>query len=94
MRPRLLDRQERQSRRRGHDRRTAASRGRRGVAQAEAGPAVEQVSAVKCDPDVEKVRRAGGPLDEAVYSCACGYVFSAAVSTTVGCPHCGADQAW
>jgi hypothetical protein len=47
-----------------------------------------------CDPAVEKVRRAGGPLDEAVYTCACGYLFSAAVSTTVRCPHCGTGQAW
>jgi predicted Zn-ribbon and HTH transcriptional regulator len=30
----------------------------------------------------------------ASYVCGCGYVFSAAVSTTVTCPHCRADQAW
>lgn len=49
---------------------------------------------VVCDPDVKRVRDAGGPVDEACYACACGYLFSAAVSTTVSCPHCGADQAW
>ena len=39
--------------------------------------------------------RERGPLqDHAIYSCQCGYVFQAAVSTTVGCPHCGGDQAW
>jgi hypothetical protein len=34
------------------------------------------------------------PADLASYSCECGLVFSAAVSTTVQCPHCGAQQAW
>ncbi len=38
----------------------------------------------------------GQPLtnDPAVYHCQCGFVFEAPVSTTVGCPHCGATQAW
>jgi hypothetical protein len=38
----------------------------------------------------------GRPLtnDEAVYSCQCGFVFEAPVSTSVGCPHCGGTQAW
>jgi len=39
-------------------------------------------------------RAAGGPEDLAAYRCACGYVFEAPVSTTVGCPHCGGTQAW
>ncbi|HTU78846.1 MAG TPA: hypothetical protein VMF09_08825 [Solirubrobacteraceae bacterium] len=47
-----------------------------------------------CDPDVQRVREAGGPLDRASYACACGYLFDASVSTSVVCPHCGADQAW
>lgn len=42
----------------------------------------------------QRVREAGGPIDNASYSCACGMVFAAAVSTTVSCPHCGAGQAW
>jgi len=46
------------------------------------------------DPECERVREAGGPIDLASYVCGCGYVFSAAVSTTVTCPHCHADQAW
>jgi hypothetical protein len=46
------------------------------------------------DPEVARVREAGGPRDMASYVCGCGYVFSAAVSTTVTCPHCRADQAW
>ena len=97
MRPRLLDRRQRPSRHRGHGRRAGAERGRQTAAAAETieiAPAVERVVRIPCDPDVEKVRRAGGPLDQAVYSCACGYVFSSPVSTTVGCPHCGTEQAW
>ena len=46
------------------------------------------------DIDAQRVREAGGPLDHALYSCACGYVFDAAVTTTVACPHCGDSQAW
>ena len=46
------------------------------------------------DPAVQRVRHAGGPLDRASYSCHCGYVFLAPVSTTVTCPHCNATQAW
>ena len=46
------------------------------------------------DPAVARVREAGGPEDEASYTCGCGYLFCASVSTTVVCPHCGAGQAW
>jgi hypothetical protein len=46
------------------------------------------------DIAVERVRAAGGPLDEASYACQCGYLFAAPVSTTVACPHCGTHQAW
>jgi hypothetical protein len=46
------------------------------------------------DIAVERVRAAGGPLDQASYTCECGYLFAAPVSTTVACPHCGASQAW
>ncbi|MFI5004831.1 MAG: hypothetical protein ACHQE6_07450 [Solirubrobacterales bacterium] len=47
-------------------------------------------------PDIaaQRVREAGGPTDRASYACQCGYLFTAAVSTTVGCPHCGTAQAW
>lgn len=47
-----------------------------------------------CDPDVRRAREAGGPIDHASYTCACGCLFDAPVSTSVSCPHCGADQAW
>jgi hypothetical protein len=39
-------------------------------------------------------REAGAPQDQAMYSCACGFVFEAQVSTSVDCPHCGDSQAW
>lgn len=39
-------------------------------------------------------RRLDVPQDQATYACPCGYVFAAAVSTSVGCPHCGDSQAW
>jgi hypothetical protein len=42
----------------------------------------------------ERARRSGGPEDRALYSCGCGYAFKASVTTTVGCPHCGQQQAW
>jgi hypothetical protein len=46
------------------------------------------------DPALNRARQAGGPLDCASYSCRCGYLFTAPVSTTVACPHCGACQPW
>lgn len=46
------------------------------------------------DATVARVRLAGGPIDNASYTCSCGFVFAASVSTTVRCPHCGASQAW
>jgi hypothetical protein len=39
-------------------------------------------------------RLAGGPEDRALYHCHCGFVFEDAVTTSVGCPHCGSAQAW
>ena len=44
--------------------------------------------------DERRARESGGPDDRAVYTCSCGYVFEADVSTSVACPHCGAGQAW
>ena len=44
--------------------------------------------------DERRMRESGGPDDRAMYSCSCGYVFEADVSTSVTCPHCGAGQAW
>ncbi|HTW43039.1 MAG TPA: hypothetical protein VMD79_12060 [Solirubrobacteraceae bacterium] len=62
-------------------------------AQLAGDPPLEQAPRA-CDPAVERVREAGGPVDHASYACACGYLFRAAVSTSVSCPNCGTDQAW
>jgi hypothetical protein len=59
-----------------------------------AAMAVAPVSLRVSDRAVERVRSAGGPIDEAAYVCECGLSFRASVSTTVACPHCGAPQAW
>lgn len=50
-------------------------------------------SARKVNPTAS-AKRAGGPQDNALYTCSCGCAFTAAVSTSVGCPHCGTSQAW
>jgi hypothetical protein len=59
---------------------------------------VRQASApaVPRQADVEPGHPEGKPLanDHALYSCACGFVFQAPVSTSVSCPHCGDPQAW
>ena len=44
--------------------------------------------------ETESARRGGGPQDKALYQCCCGTVFTATVSTSVGCPSCGSGQAW
>jgi hypothetical protein len=44
--------------------------------------------------DERRMRESGGPDDRAMYTCSCGYVFQADVSTSVTCPHCGTGQAW
>jgi len=45
-------------------------------------------------PQERRARESGGPIDNAAYTCGCGLVFEAAVSTSVECPHCGTQQAW
>jgi hypothetical protein len=45
-------------------------------------------------PETRAARRGGGPEDQALYSCLCGFAFKATVTTSVGCPHCGTEQAW
>ncbi len=39
-------------------------------------------------------RRPPAPQDNAFYTCECGFAWTAAVTASVGCPHCGATQAW
>jgi hypothetical protein len=102
MRPRLLHplRERDASHRRRDDHHPAQQR----AGRAQAAPSTDAASAAEpapgrraaggCDPAVDRVREAGGPMDTALYTCGCGYLFSAAVSTTVSCPHCGTGQAW
>jgi hypothetical protein len=45
-------------------------------------------------PPVRERRDVDPMQDTAIYNCGCGMVFEAPVCTSVGCPHCGADQAW
>ena len=92
MRPSLLHplRERRQPRHSRRHRRTRVTRPSEPVRQ----PLAQAFAPAACDPAVKRVRDAGGPDDRASYTCACGYLFSATVSTTVACPHCGADQAW
>jgi hypothetical protein len=75
----------------GEPRHSRRHRRERGTATSE--PVRERVLSA-CDPAVARVREAGGPVDQASYNCQCGCVFSAPVSTTVPCPHCGIAQAW
>ena len=70
---------------RPHRRRTRPRVGRRIERRAGTAP---------LQPPQVRERDSGGPQDRAAYACACGYVFEAPVSTTVGCPHCGGTQAW
>jgi hypothetical protein len=56
-------------------------------------PVAEQPAADSL-ADERRLRQSGGPDDHATYACTCGYVFDAAVSTSVACPHCGTGQAW
>ncbi len=71
-------------------------RERRHLRRRRSEPAVREGATVAKPSDlaVQRVRDAGGPVDKASYSCECGYVFLAPVSTTVRCPHCDAGQAW
>jgi rubrerythrin len=42
----------------------------------------------------QRAHEAERPKDLTTYTCSCGYLWEGPVSTTVACPHCGADQAW
>jgi hypothetical protein len=72
-------------------------RGRRAAAAPLQPPAAKPIAVEvshPADAAVRRVREAGGPIDCAAYTCECGYLFTAPVSTTVHCPHCGTGQAW
>jgi hypothetical protein len=64
------------------------------LAQHETSPEFDPVQPLQLPAPQARELAAGGPQDLAAYCCSCGYVFEAAVSTTVGCPHCGDTQAW
>ncbi len=81
----------------GEGRHSRRHRRRRGAHVAElvaTAPEPTTLRVLAPDLDLRRVQEAGGPTDHASYSCACGYLFSADVSTSVVCPHCGTDQAW
>ena len=68
---------------------------RREAAPARERPADEpEVEPTREHLEKERARASGGPEDNALYRCECGFAFEAAVSTTVACPHCGTGQAW
>jgi predicted Zn-ribbon and HTH transcriptional regulator len=92
-----LPRTLRERRRSRADQHRRAASGATEVARASAHPAARAATAPTAhavDRAAQRVRDAGGPIDEASYACACGFVFRAPVSTTVACPHCRATQAW
>ena len=64
------------------------------AARAVAEPPTAEMPVAEVRGPERRSREAGGPQDRACYSCECGYVFSALVSTSVSCPHCGQGQAW
>ncbi|MSW96365.1 MAG: hypothetical protein F2796_06150 [Actinobacteria bacterium] len=45
-------------------------------------------------PRSTRLRSAGAPEDRALYICACGCGFHAAVTASVCCPDCAAEQSW
>jgi hypothetical protein len=66
-------------------------RRRHGATAHSSGPAATSLPITRA----ASPRRHSGPSqDQALYSCSCGFVFEALVSTSVGCPHCGDKQAW
>jgi hypothetical protein len=71
-----------------------AGRGQDTGADYRAVSAAEQPNAATSARPAGRRRELGPAQDQATYSCSCGYVFEASVSTSVGCPHCGTAQAW
>jgi hypothetical protein len=83
------------------NRNTTESRRSSGVLRRPHAPGREEAAPPPAPPateddlaDERRARESGGPEDRAMYTCSCGYVFQAEVSTSVACPHCGAGQAW
>ncbi len=61
-------------------------------------PAPDRAPDTAAEPDdlagERRARASGGPSDRAHYTCTCGFVFQAPVSTSVRCPNCNQSQAW
>jgi hypothetical protein len=53
-----------------------------------------KVTRVTSRPQSRRAAQPEAEFDRTTYSCGCGFVFQAAVSTSVACPHCGDAQAW
>ena len=81
---------------RGKSGATLLKRGRDG--QTARGSEPEAAAPTPLDPGTITVRRqrraATDPQDHAMYTCHCGYMFEAPVSTSVSCPQCSDAQAW
>src|SRR5258708_35608340 len=80
--------------RRGDERRTKQRRSEPRVIVMDAEPSPSAVLPNECDRAAEQLRRAGGPLDVAVYNFGCGYLFTSSDSSTLASPHCVVDQTW
>ena len=74
-------------------RRTAPARRRRSRSIPASAPHRQAAAAAPVTPTAN-AHRYGACEDRALYQCHCGCDFHAAVSTTVGCPACGAAQDW
>jgi hypothetical protein len=73
------------------------ARSRQTVAPPASAPSLEYVSEVKVTRLTGRTRSRRDlqpEIDRTTYSCQCGFVFQAAVLTSVACPHCGDSQAW
>jgi hypothetical protein len=78
-----------------------SSRGKQMISRARGASSALRRTGTANEPEPVKLpAQDGAPLhadpelDTATYTCSCGLVFEAPVSTTVGCPHCGGRQAW
>ena len=73
-----------------------------GAHEAPVAPATSVTASVSDEPPPShaaalypaRERAAGGPQDLALYGCACGFAFNAAVEAGVHCPHCDSEQSW
>lgn len=74
------------------DARSAEAASTTGAAPTTSASTRSTIGVAGCHPG--RRREAGSCEDNAIYSCECGFVFQAAVSTSVDCPHCGSSQAW